>query len=112
MILIGLGDLHAAATSTAQTAAGSNRSGEAQPGDRPGLTLLYPFDETVFPPEIAPPTFRWQAAKPACDRWRISITFRDDLPQERGSFGNRGGVRTPGRGHPSNSVRAKSLRGL
>ena len=44
------------------------------------LTVVYPFNDTLFPPDIAPPTFRWRQAGPACDRWRIRITFPDDLP--------------------------------
>jgi hypothetical protein len=24
------------------------------------LTITYPLNETLFPPEIVPPTFRWQ----------------------------------------------------
>jgi tetratricopeptide (TPR) repeat protein len=44
-----------------------------------GLTILYPFDETVFPPDIAPPTFRWRGpSSPACDTWEIRMTFSDN----------------------------------
>ncbi len=48
--------------------------------ERSGLTIVYPFDEAVFPPDIAPPTFRWQDADPACDTWRIRLHFQDGLP--------------------------------
>ncbi|MGA2506187.1 MAG: tetratricopeptide repeat protein [Chitinispirillaceae bacterium] len=39
------------------------------------LTITYPFNETVFPPELSPPTFRWNEAGPASDEWLISIRF-------------------------------------
>ena len=41
--------------------------------------IHYPFDETVFPPDLAPPTFRWPQVTPRCDTWRITLRFRDDL---------------------------------
>ena len=37
--------------------------------------VTYPFNETVFPPEISPPTFRWNDASPASDEWLVSIRF-------------------------------------
>ncbi len=41
------------------------------------LTIGYPLDETVFPPEIAAPTFRWNDNS-GSDMWLVSISFRDD----------------------------------
>ena len=41
------------------------------------LTIGYPLDETVFPPEIVPPTFRWNDNS-GSDMWLISISFQDD----------------------------------
>ena len=35
-------------------------AGYQQGGQYSGLTIRYPLDETVFPPDIVPPTFRWQ----------------------------------------------------
>ncbi|MCK4342293.1 MAG: tetratricopeptide repeat protein [Phycisphaerae bacterium] len=43
-----------------------------------GLTIDYPLDETIFPPEIIPPTFRWTDTHPESDSWLITITFADD----------------------------------
>lgn len=43
-----------------------------------GLTISYPLDETLFPPEIVPPTFRWEDTKSASDNWLITISFQDD----------------------------------
>ena len=39
------------------------------------LAVLYPLNGTLFPPEIAPPEFRWEAAYEAVGRWRINISF-------------------------------------
>ena len=43
-----------------------------------GLTIRYPLDETLFPPEIVPPTFRWEDAAPECDTWLVTVAFSDD----------------------------------
>ena len=43
-----------------------------------GLTAEYPGDGTVFPPEIASPTFRWKDGNPRSDTWAITISFPDD----------------------------------
>ena len=41
------------------------------------LMISYPLDETLFPPEIVPPTFRWNDNS-GSDTWLISIDFQDD----------------------------------
>jgi tetratricopeptide (TPR) repeat protein len=41
------------------------------------LMISYPLDETVFPPEIVPPTFRWNDNS-SSDSWLVSISFQDD----------------------------------
>jgi len=43
-----------------------------------GLTILYPLNETLFPPEIVSPTFRWEDDKSGSDTWLITINFRDN----------------------------------
>jgi tetratricopeptide (TPR) repeat protein len=47
-------------------------------GQYSGLTILYPFNETLFPPEIVPPVFRWKDHKPESDTWLVTIKFRDN----------------------------------
>jgi len=42
------------------------------------LTIRYPLNETLFPPEIVPPTFHWEDADSTSDTWLITIKFRDD----------------------------------
>ncbi len=44
------------------------------------LTIGYPLDETLFPPEIVPPVFRWKDDNSSSGIWLISIRFRDDKP--------------------------------
>jgi len=43
-----------------------------------GLTIRYPLNETLFPPEIVPPTFHWEDADSTSDTWLITIKFQDD----------------------------------
>ena len=42
-----------------------------------GLTIHYPLDGTVFPPEIASPTFRWEETRPNVDAWLVQLDFQD-----------------------------------
>ena len=48
------------------------------------LTIDYPLDQTLFPPEIVPPTFRWTDAAPESNAWVVTIEFPGD--EERLSF--------------------------
>jgi tetratricopeptide (TPR) repeat protein len=41
------------------------------------LTISYPFDGAVFPPEIVAPTFRWKDSQPAADAWLVLVEFED-----------------------------------
>ncbi len=46
------------------------------------LSLTYPPDGASFPPEIAPPTFRWEERGTDADEWRIMFHFQDrDRPE-------------------------------
>jgi tetratricopeptide (TPR) repeat protein len=42
------------------------------------VTILYPLDETLFPPEIVAPTFRWEDNLSGSDTWLVAIAFQDD----------------------------------
>ena len=53
------------------------------------LTIQYPLNETLFPPEIVPPTFRWKDGKSGADRWLITIKFQDDVPLRNADCGVR-----------------------
>jgi tetratricopeptide (TPR) repeat protein len=52
--------------------------------DYGGLTIVYPLDETIFPPEIVAPTFRWEDSTVEADAWLVTIEFADD--EGRASF--------------------------
>ena len=41
------------------------------------ITIDYPLDGSIFPPEITPPTFIWRDAAANATRWRIDIAFAD-----------------------------------
>jgi len=42
-----------------------------------GLAIAYPLDETLFPPEIVAPTFRWEDRQGDSDTWLLVIEFQD-----------------------------------
>src|SRR5262245_20394716 len=44
------------------------------------LTITYPQDETLFPPEIVAPTFTWKDETSGVDRWYLVV--RDDAGTE------------------------------
>ena len=41
------------------------------------ITIDYPEDGSIFPPEITAPTFLWRDASSSATRWRIEIAFGD-----------------------------------
>jgi tetratricopeptide (TPR) repeat protein len=51
-------------------------SGPARSESLRELTVRYPLNETVFPPESVPPVFRWEDRSGA-DRWQVMVTFPD-----------------------------------
>ncbi len=55
-------------------------SGQAQTG----LTIDYPLDETLFPPEIAAPTFRWTDAASGANTWLVTVEVADGMPGVQG----------------------------
>ncbi len=42
------------------------------------LLISYPYDGALFPPEIAPPTFKWADKNSGADSWRIQVEFEDN----------------------------------
>jgi lipoprotein NlpI len=39
------------------------------------LSIAYPFDGSVFPPEIVPPTIWWEDEESDANRWHVSVEF-------------------------------------
>ena len=46
-------------------------------GETTSITIDYPQDGSIFPPDIIPPTFIWRDADASAKTWRIAITFAD-----------------------------------
>ncbi len=44
------------------------------------ITVDYPEDGSLFPPEITPPTFLWRDPVKTATRWRIAVSFADGSP--------------------------------
>jgi hypothetical protein len=42
-----------------------------------GITVEYPYQDALFPPDIAAPVFRWQDSRPLADKWHIAVRFQD-----------------------------------
>ncbi len=45
--------------------------------DGAAITVDYPADGSIFPPDIAPPTFLWRDASIGAETWLIEIAFAD-----------------------------------
>lgn len=56
------------------------RTGEAQ---STGITVDYPLEGSIFPPDFAPPTFLWRDAAAASVSWSFEFTFADGQPSIR-----------------------------
>jgi len=41
------------------------------------IIIEYPLDETLFPPDLVPPTFRWRNDNALSDLWLVDVEFRD-----------------------------------
>ncbi len=52
--------------------------GEA--GALAAVTVDYPLDGSIFPPEILAPTFLWHDASPLADRWLVELAFEGRAP--------------------------------
>ncbi len=69
---------------TVSTFASQPRAGPTAPRARlDTITIDYPLQGSIFPPEITPPTFIWRDAAEHSTRWRIDFTFGDDSPSIR-----------------------------
>ena len=56
----------------------SSGTDHAPPVSQPAkITVDYPLDGSVFPPEITPPTFLWRDASETAKRWVFEVSFAD-----------------------------------
>ena len=56
-------------------------SAPAQPAGR--ITIDYPLEGSVFPPDFAPPTFLFRDSAPSNTAWRVIVEFGDGGPPVR-----------------------------
>ncbi len=57
-------------------------AGRVRAGQKPlaAVTIDYPSNGSVFPPDIAPPTILWRDGAEKADRWKIEVHFADGGP--------------------------------
>ena len=58
-------------------APGSAASPRPEPAQLARITIDYPENGSIFPPEIIPPTFIWRDAAPQATAWQIEVKFSD-----------------------------------
>ena len=83
----------------------SSVMGDAPPASQPArITVDYPLDGSVFPPEITPPTFLWHDPAESAKRWVVEVSFashsdgiRMETPGERLQMGELDPAAGPGR---------------
>ncbi|MBC2714647.1 MAG: hypothetical protein HF978_04990 [Desulfobacteraceae bacterium] len=44
------------------------------------ISISYPYDQAVFPPEIAAPAFTWADKNPESNQWLITVQLKDRRP--------------------------------
>ena len=49
-------------------------------GNPDDLSIVYPFDGSLFPPEMIAPTIRWEDDNTHADEWRLTISVADGEP--------------------------------
>ncbi|MGD0130325.1 MAG: tetratricopeptide repeat protein [Terriglobia bacterium] len=77
-ILLMLGTIVAGVSTRGDRAAAQPKSGAAgSTAHLASITIDYPLEDSIFPPEIIPPTFIWRDAAGSATHWRIDISFAD-----------------------------------
>jgi Flp pilus assembly protein TadD len=61
----------------AVVARSSGEDATAASGLRAKVTIDYPLDGSIFPPEITPPTFLWRDGSGRANNWMIEFSFAD-----------------------------------
>jgi len=76
--LLVLAAILAGMSTLGERAAAQRKSGQAGSAARSAsISIDYPQENSIFPPEITPPTFIWRDAASSATRWRIDIAFAD-----------------------------------
>jgi Flp pilus assembly protein TadD len=63
------------------SAAALARGGQGAAAHPASITVEYPLDGSIFPPEITPPTFLWRDPAGNASRWQIDLVFADGSPR-------------------------------
>ena len=77
--VIAAGALFVAVAITASTSFVSTQA-RAGDSDVAAITVDYPSNNSIFPPDITAPVFRWRDASDAPKMWRIDIRFSGHGP--------------------------------
>jgi len=73
-----LGTIVAGMSMRRARAAAQPKSGAAGSTARlASITIDYPLEDSIFPPEIIPPTLIWRDAAGSATHWRIDVSFAD-----------------------------------
>ena len=72
-VILGAGSIFLAGGAGRPPLSGSSHASPASPSAK--ITIDYPLDGSVFPPEITPPTFLWRDAGESAKRWVIEVSF-------------------------------------
>jgi tetratricopeptide (TPR) repeat protein len=70
------------------------------------VTIDYPLDESIFPPETVPPTFLWHDSDKQADTWLVEVTFS---PGASGSAAEPLRVIVPGPHPPAGKIDAECV---
>ena len=60
-----------------------NRSAALAAEASAAITVDYPLNGSIFPPDMAAPTFQWRDPAHDVDRWEITVAFADGSPELR-----------------------------
>jgi tetratricopeptide (TPR) repeat protein len=85
-----IGGLIVVGTAIAWRMAASRFSGPAFFGEPSRITIDYPGQGAIFPPEFPPPTFQWRDPDPAATSWVIDVTFPDGAAAMRAESAGEG----------------------
>jgi tetratricopeptide (TPR) repeat protein len=58
-----------------------NRSAALAAETPAAITVDYPLNRSIFPPDMAAPTFQWRDPAQGVNRWEITVAFADGSPQ-------------------------------
>lgn len=59
---------------------GSILAAYQEDGDYNDITIEYPLDGTLFPPEMVPPLFRWADSAPSAKAWLVQFASSSEKP--------------------------------